>query len=352
MRKLIPTVLLLGALIGQMASAKNITVTSTIQAAVDQAQPGDTIFVPPGIYRESVRVSKDNISIVGGKNAVLDGTGLDAFEGILVRSLTFGVNINGFNLDGMEIRNFSSNGIRLVRVNGFHITRGTFTNNEYYGVFPVRCFNGLVDHNKVTGSQDTGIYVGQDDSMFVRHNAVSECVMGIEVENCTHVTVEHNISRNNMCGIEVDVLPNRILTATSNVLIANNLVDSNNAPNPVTDPEDILIYFPSGVGIDVMGADNVTVANNNAMNNNSAGIAIRRVPSVLSDMDPLIDPFPDGDVVTDNIVRNNGANVDPKLSPLPGADLLWDQTGTGNTWSANIYRTSFPIDLSGGKGKS
>lgn len=55
----------------EIASAKAavLVVSTSIQAAVDEANPGDTIFVPPGTYRETVRVSKDNITILGSERA-------------------------------------------------------------------------------------------------------------------------------------------------------------------------------------------------------------------------------------------------------------------------------------------
>ncbi len=51
----------------------------TIQAAVDQAQPGDTVLVAPGVYRESLIVRKSGkpdayICIKGEPGAVLDGS--------------------------------------------------------------------------------------------------------------------------------------------------------------------------------------------------------------------------------------------------------------------------------------
>lgn len=49
------------------ADAAVLVVFKSIQAAVNEAQPGDTIFVPPGTYRETVRVLKNNITIVGSE---------------------------------------------------------------------------------------------------------------------------------------------------------------------------------------------------------------------------------------------------------------------------------------------
>src|SRR5215207_3868125 len=75
-----------------------VVVSTTIQAAIDAANPGDTVRVPPGVYHENVLVAKDNIKIEGSQGAILDGSGLPGTSGITVRSLTPLMRINGFRL--------------------------------------------------------------------------------------------------------------------------------------------------------------------------------------------------------------------------------------------------------------
>ena len=56
-------------------AGRTIVVTTTIQAAVDAAQPGDTILVPAGTYHESVLVTKSDLTIAGSRAAILDAAG-------------------------------------------------------------------------------------------------------------------------------------------------------------------------------------------------------------------------------------------------------------------------------------
>ena len=47
------------------AAVHDVREGDSIQAAVEAAQPGDTILVHPGIYRETVYVDKDDITLRG-----------------------------------------------------------------------------------------------------------------------------------------------------------------------------------------------------------------------------------------------------------------------------------------------
>src|SRR5262245_21211827 len=165
------SVLLLGlvvvAILTSVGEAKTIKVKTTIQATVNAAQPGDTVEVPPGTYRENVVVSKDNITIRGSTAAVLDGTGLAGTTGIRVASATPGGAISGFQLIGVTIRNYSRNGLLLLRVNCYDIRGGTYENNEFYAIFPIFSPNGLIEQNEVSGSDDSGIYIGQSSDVTI-----------------------------------------------------------------------------------------------------------------------------------------------------------------------------------------
>ena len=134
-------------------------------------------------------------------------------------------------------------------------------------------------------------------------------------------------------------------TETDRVRVAENVLLANNRPNPVTDPEDILALLPAGVGLLNVGGDGVEAFGNLAAGNDSAGIAVFQLPPDAASLDPRIDPFPDRNQIRGNVCLGNGRNVDPKFGPLPGADLVWDTSGTGNCWTNNLARTTFPDPL-------
>ena len=318
-----------------------ITVTTTIQAAVDRAHFGDIIEVPAGVYRESVVVTKSGITIRGRSGAVLDGNA-SAKDGIAVRAASTGDRLTGFTLSGMTIQNFTDNGVILTGVDRFSITDSVFKDNDEYGVFPILSSAGRIANNTVSGSDDTGIYVGESDNVVVEGNVVTDCTVGYDLENSTNIIARNNVASGNTLGFTTEVLPGLTLTKTTDIQITGNTAVSNNRPNPVKDPNDILSLLPSGVGILDLGADRVTISNNQVNGNNSAGIAIVSLPASVAALDPRIEGIPDGATVTSNIVHNNGASPDPKIAPLPGADIVWDFSGTSICFSGNQFDTSFP----------
>jgi parallel beta-helix repeat protein len=324
------------------ADERVIVVSTTIQAAVDSAQPGDMVHVPDGTYRENVVVARDNITVEGSPGAILDGKGLAGDTGITVASLDPAKRINGFTLSGLTIQNYDRNGVLLRSVDNFRITSGTYLDNDEYGIFPIQSSGGLIDHNLVSGSNDTGIYVGQSHDIAVQRNRIFDCTIGIAIEVSSRIDLQGNTAKANTIGIAVHIIPGLGVTVTSDINVQGNKLVANNRPNPVTDPSEILSRIPNGIGFLNIGSDRVIVQDNRVTENHSAGIVLIRLPADVTALDPRLDPFPDDNQVRNNVVMRNGTDPDPKIAPFPGADLLWDFSGTGNCWSGNVYKTAFP----------
>ena len=96
------------------AEAAVLVVSKSIQAAVNEANPGDTIFVPPGTYRETVRILKDSITILGSEGAIIDASGFA--NGIHVGADIFGPGPNGIPVcPAVAVRNFTLIGLTIQK---------------------------------------------------------------------------------------------------------------------------------------------------------------------------------------------------------------------------------------------
>jgi len=336
-----------------------IVVTTTIQAAVDAAQPGDTILVPPGTYRESVLVDKSDLTIVGTPAAIIDAagfrTGIRVGTGRISRDgpapACPPLAVTGFTLSGLTITHAGFSGVFLIGVDGYHLTGTSYVDNPVYGPFPVCSRNGLIDFNHVVGggsavgpSLDTGIYVGDDDGVTVRHNSVTNYVIGVVVENTINATVQDNLLKGNTAGIYVAVLPDHPRPFTDNVVIERNQVVNNNLPNPVpADSGDEIGGVPTGVGIVNLGSDHVVVRHNRVLGNDSLGVIV--LQNLFGPLDPRIEPNPDFNEVRGNVILQNGHNPDPVRAITSGADIVYDGTGTGNCFADNVFATEFPAGI-------
>ncbi len=325
------------------AAGDTIVVTTTIQAAVDAADPGDTVLVPAGTYAETVAVAEPGITIRGAQDAVLDGSGLGLQFGIRVRSLD-GSRLDGFTLDGLTIRGYSRYGSQVSGVDNFRLTGTRYVDNPLYGLFPVRCSHGRVDHNDVSGSLDSGVYVGQCSDVLVDHNVAHDNTIGLEVELSSRVVVEDNVATDNALGALVQISPLRPVKVTQDVLVRRNVLSGNNRPNTIT--EGFLGALPGGIGIANVAGDDVRILDNVVSGNRSAGVGVVSLPAEILDIDAALDPAPDGGEVRDNVARGNGHNPDPRLAPLPGADVVWDLTGSPCFAVPESART-FPSALPG-----
>jgi parallel beta-helix repeat protein len=321
----------------------------SIQAAVDAAEPGQVISIAAGTYSESIVVNKAGIQIIGsscyaGDRVIIENPGAAA------NGITVNAGADGFVLKNVTVQNFKSNGVLLTHVNDFLLSHVAAINNGAYGLFPVFCKNGAIEYCSATGHDDTGIYVGQSDSIAMQYNETYGNVNGLEVENSTGIVVFKNHSYDNVSGILIVLLPGLTIKTASNILVTQNNFENNNHIN-FGDPADgFEALVPSGTGILNVGADNVTIKNNKISNNNFTGIATvsTLVLGALAGLPPAafadIEPNPDNTKITNNILVNNGT-APPAGLPLPGVDLLWDGSGTNNCWKNNIHASEYPTPL-------
>lgn len=324
----------------------------SLSQIVSQAPAGSTIIVQAGVYRDSLTITQPDLRLIGaGANeagTVLSNEGVGAENGITVLP-----GADNFELTGFLIRGFEENGVLLRGVRDYRITNNVAENTGEYGIFPVFCTGGVISDNVAIGATDTGIYVGQSSGATVSHNVVFDNINGIEIENSADCVVSENEAYNNTLGILIVELPLLEVTTTNRVTVVKNYVHNNNNPGDQRALEIFIQAVPVGGGILVVGANEVTIADNIILENNSFGIGIARLPVLFDAFDPLIDHIPDNSRTVGNIVLHNGREPDQlRLGEVvpnfpTRANLYWDQTGEGHCFQSNVLMddeggTSFP----------
>jgi parallel beta-helix repeat protein len=317
----------------------------TIQAAVNAAQPGDEVRVFSGTYNESVEVTTPGLTIdaAPGTRVVIQGTGSGA--GVTV-SGPASKPLDGFALANVTVRGFED-GVLLNEVQHFNLLGITCRDDSDYGLFPAFSAHGVIAGSSASGSNDTGIYVGQSSDVLVNGNVAFNNVNGIEIENCSNVRVAHNLVYGNTVGILVDLLPGDVIEASSHNVVEANAVLGNNRKNTATDP--LAALEPQGVGIAVLGGDHTLVRDNLVTGNAYVGIAVLSGNDLLppGSYPPGVNPDPTYTLVVGNVVVGNGflpLNQVPPGFPPP-SDLIWTGTGTNNHWQDDVFSSSFPNSL-------
>ncbi len=330
-------------------SAMTITVGpgETIQAAVDRARPGDTVLIPYGVYHETVVVDISDLTIEGIANAAGEYPILDGRFELADAVVASG---NNFRLGKLHIRHYKDNGVLVEGATGVHLYDIFAERTGTYGVYPVRSTNVLVERVTVTGAEDAGIYVGQSENALVRDCLAYGNVAGIELENTLNGEVTNCQAYDNTAGLLVFVLPQLTSKISQHTRIHNNLITNNNRENFARGG--VVRFVPSGVGMLLLGADDVEVFANTIEDNRSVGIAVYSLTrsGVFPPNEIDVGPLPERVHVHGNTLAHNGYAPDQALAELgiPGADLIWDGSGSGHRFD-QPGASAFPPLLPGSR---
>ncbi len=292
----------------------------SVQAAILEAGPGDTIQIFPGTYKETVYVDRDGISLIGvienGHWPLLDGEG--------VRNDAILYSGNDVRIENLHITRYKGNAIMGQAGNNFVIRHNWVESTGVYGIFPEYGQNGLIDYNVLSGIEDAAIYVGMCDNIHVAHNEVFANVAGIEVENSRHVIVENNVAYDNTAGLLAFVIPGLPIKTTADVIFRNNIVYGNNRKN-FGAVGSVIAGVPAGTGVLIMAADDVVLDRNIIRDHKNIGIAILDHASADNmTSDPDAEPNPDRVQILDNVMMNNGTDPIPEIKALMVASLSSD----------------------------
>jgi Right handed beta helix region len=307
---------------------------ATLQLAIAQAHPGDTIVLDAGTYPGGnvVPAGKHDITIAGvDRNAVvLDGA--DARKnGILVHA-------DGVSILNMSAHNFLENAFYWNGSDRYRASYLTAWNVRGYGIYIEDGEDGVIDHSYVSGAADAAYYIGECNPCraTVAHVVAVRSAVGYSGTNSTGVLIRDSLWRGNGAGIVPNTYANEALPPEARTTIVRNVVTRSGRE---TVPIHTALAGFVGIGIAVAGGSGNVVRDNRVSASERYGVAVFSTARYVTFNPHAREPGPPwrprGNRVTSNRVTGSG-----------WADLaLASGSGPRNCFAANTARTALPADL-------
>jgi parallel beta-helix repeat protein len=258
--------------------------TIPIQAAVDNANAGETICVKAGSYTENVNITTPHLTLAGEGAGVVTVTAASSSDHVFDVTADY-VNISGFNATGAT--NSGKAGIYLgSNVDHCNISENNCSNNNY-GIYLNFSSNNTLANNTANsnyGANCYGIYLSSSSNNTLLNNTANSNYgytngLGIYLMDSSNNTLTNNTANSNYgnCGYGIYLSSSSNNTLTNNTANSNDgsvhglgiyLMDSSN--NTLTNNTANSNYGDYGCGIWLYSSSNNTLANNTA-NLNSGG---------------------------------------------------------------------------------
>ena len=204
---------------------------SSIQAAINAAAVGDTVYVRAGHYYEHLVISTP-VNLLGENKTltIIDGN----FTGDVVTVAAINVGISGFTIQNSGKRIVTGGppppdfpvyqnmcGVYVSSCTGCNIS-GNVVSNNYVGLNFESCSNNLISENQIINNSDCGIRIAFSSYVTLSKNKITlNHNSGAVVFQCSASTVSENqIAENLQAGIVISFL-SRFITVSKNNITSN-----------------------------------------------------------------------------------------------------------------------------------
>ncbi|WP_030600305.1 right-handed parallel beta-helix repeat-containing protein [Streptomyces fulvoviolaceus] len=313
----------------------------SIQKVVDAAEPGDTVLLTPGTYRESVKVSTPGLTLRGmGRGTVIQpatkkaaNSCAEGGNGICVVG-TKDKNVKGVTVASLTVTGFARTGVFAMATDGLTVRNVTAVKNGVWGIAQERSVRGVFRKNTARDNGDAGLFLANaikaeegaadTEGTVVARNRLEGNRIGITVRRLRNLTVADNHITGNCAGVFVVGDENKPKAGA--LTVRDNRIARNNKSCPKSSRLDAL----QGSGIVLTGAEDTLVTGNRVTDN--AGNSSMSGGIVL--FKSFVGTTSERNRITDNVLQGN--------TP---ADLVNTDTGEGNTFEGNSCRASQPAGL-------
>ncbi|HEY5638674.1 MAG TPA: nitrous oxide reductase family maturation protein NosD [Dehalococcoidia bacterium] len=340
----------------------------SIQSRIDEAAPGEIVYIDPGIYSERIVIDKA-VKLKGMNDPVIDGGG----EGDVVLITADGASISGFDIrNGGKKFSEEAAGVKVEGADGVEVATNSIEDVRF-GIYLVDSEDATVAYNTIVLQPDVdvarrgyGIYLWEVKRSGLFNNAVKSAGDGIHLEFSEGITIGENTVQDSRYGLHFmysdgnkvvsnvfrDNLAGAVLMFSHNMLLKDNDLSSNRKGASgvgalFKDCDDVFAegnrFLRNKFGITVDGTPqevgSTAVFAQNLFALNDTGIGLMSNSPIMFVENAMIDNTVQVTALGGALTSSPAADgVLPVSGSGSGSDSLpdgitWSVAGRGNYWS-------------------